>query len=545
MVWTSPYEPVDTSGTLLDLIAATSDRDRPALVDGPAGASVSYGTLAARTDRVAAGLAARGITQGDVVAVWAPNGPQWAAVALGAMAAGAAVTGISPSAAEREVQAQLLDSRAAILVAPPSQTPDVPIEVAAPEALIAVDAPPPAVDAPPPAVDAPPPAVALDPDAVALLPYSSGTTGLPKGVMLTHRNLVVAVRQIAGALRLTPRDTLIAVAPFAHVMGFVVNAAAGLAAGATVVTMPRFALEPYLDLVERHGATVLVVPPPIMNALARHPAVGQRDLSSVELVVCGGAPLGADVQRGVAERLPGVVTRQGWGLTETGAVATSPDRARPVAPGSVGRPMPSTAVRVVDPDTGADLGPGERGELWLRGPQVMAGYLGRPDATAAMVDADGWLRTGDLGVVDDDGQVFVVDRLKELIKVSAHHVPPAELEALIATHPAIADVAVVPRPDPEHGEIPIAVVVARGALDADELIAWVAERVAPYKRIRAVRFAGALPRTPAGKLLRRLLVAADGAVAVGGPAADDDRLVIEVRGGAARGAGDAGAHAAR
>jgi acyl-CoA synthetase (AMP-forming)/AMP-acid ligase II len=281
-----------------------------------------------------------------------------------------------------------------------------------------------------------------------------------------------------------------------------------------------------------------------MNALARHPAVGQRDLSSVELVVCGGAPLGAEVQRAVAERL-GVATRQGWGLTETAAIATSPDRERPVAAGSVGRPMPNTELRVVDPDSGADLGPGERGELWLRGPQVMAGYLGRPDATAAMVDADGWLRTGDLGVVDDDGQVFVLDRLKELIKVSAHQVPPAELEALIATHPAVADVAVVPRPDPEHGEIPVAVVVARGALDGAELMAWVAERVAPYKRIRAVRFTDALPRTPAGKLLRRLLVAADRAVAVGGPAADDDRLVIEVRGGAARGARDAGTHAAR
>jgi acyl-CoA synthetase (AMP-forming)/AMP-acid ligase II len=531
MVWTSPYEPVDTSGTLLDLIAAASYGARPALVDGPSGASVSYAALASRIDRVAAGLAARGIGQGDVVAVWAPNVPQWAGVALGAMAVGATVTGISPAAADREVQAQLLDSRASILVALPSRAPDVPIEVVTTEDLIAVDGPA--------------PAVALDPDAVALLPYSSGTTGLPKGVMLTHRNLVAAVRQIVGALRLTPRDTLIAVAPFAHVMGFVVNAAAGLAAGATVVTMPRFALEPYLDLVERHRATVLVVPPPIMNALARHPAVGQRDLSSVELVVCGGAPLGAEVQRAVAERLPGVVTRQGWGLTESGAVATSPDRGAPVAPGSVGRPMPSTELRVVDPDSGADRGPGERGELWLRGPQVMAGYLGRPDATAAMLDAAGWLRTGDLGLVDDDGQVFAVDRLKELIKVSAHQVAPAELEALIATHPAVADVAVVPRPDPEHGEIPIAVVVARGALDADELMAWVAERVAPYKRIRAVRFADALPRTPAGKLLRRLVVAADGAVAVGGPAADDDRLVIEVRGGAARGAGDAGAHAAR
>jgi acyl-CoA synthetase (AMP-forming)/AMP-acid ligase II len=308
--------------------------------------------------------------------------------------------------------------------------------------------------------------------------------------------------------------------------------------------MPRFELEPFLDLVARHRATVLVVAPPIMNALARHPAVGARDLSSLQLVVSGGAPLGAEVQRAVAERL-GVVTRQGWGLTETAATATAPDRERAVTPGSVGRPMPSTELRVVDPVSGADLGPGEPGELWLRGPQVMAGYRGRPDATAAMVDDDAWLHTGDLGLVDDDGQVFVVDRLKELIKVRGHQVAPAELEALLAMHPAVADVAVIGRPDPDNGEVPVAVVVARAAIDSAELMAWVAQRVAPYKRVRAVRFTDALPRTPAGKPLRRLIVAADRAVAAGGPALDDDRLVIEVGGGAARGAGRAGAHAAR
>jgi acyl-CoA synthetase (AMP-forming)/AMP-acid ligase II len=537
MVWTSPYEPVETGGTLHDLVVTTAVAmgDETALVDGPSGASVSYATLAARIDRVAAGLAARDVRPGDVIALWAPNVPQWAGVALGAMAAGATVTGISPAAAERERAAQLLDSRASVLVTVPSLAAAAQaaasIPVVTPEELIATDEPA--------------PAVVVDEDAVALLPYSSGTTGLPKGVMLTHANLAVAVRQIGGALNLTARDWLIAVAPFAHVMGFVVNAAAALSAGATLVTMPRFEFESFLALVERHRATVLVVAPPIMNALARHPAVATRDLSSVQLVVCGGAPLGVDVQRAVASRLPGAVTRQGWGLTETAAVATAPDRERPVAPGSVGRLMPNTELRVVDPGSGADLRSGEPGELWLRGPQVMAGYLGSPDATAAMIDADGWLRTGDLGLVDDDGQVFVVDRLKELIKVSAHQVAPAELEALLATHPAVADVAVIPRPDDEHGEIPVAVVVAAAAVDGAELMAWVAERVAPYKRVRAVRFADALPRTPAGKLLRRLIVAADQVMAVGGAASDDDRLVIEAGGGAARGAGRAGAHAAR
>jgi acyl-CoA synthetase (AMP-forming)/AMP-acid ligase II len=198
--------------------------------------------------------------------------------------------------------------------------------------------------------------------------------------------------------------------------------------------------------------------------------------------------------------------RLGYGLTETTATATAPDRVLDVAPGSVGRAMPGTELRVVDPHSGADLGPGDRGELWVRGPQTMAGYLGRPDAGAAMIDSEGWLRTGDLVVLDDDGQVFIVDRLKELIKVNGFQVAPAELEALLVSHPAIADAAVVARPDDACGEVPVAVVVAREPLDADELMAWVAGRVAPHKRIRAVRFAEAIPRTPAGKILRRALV---------------------------------------
>ena len=289
-------------------------------------------------------------------------------------------------------------------------------------------------------------------------------------------------------------------------MGFVITMASALASGATLVTLAQFAFEPYLELVERHRATVLIGPPPVMAALAGHPAVDARDLSSVELVVAGGAPVAAGIARAVGERLPGAVVRLGYGLTETAATATAPDRELAVAPGSVGRAMPSTELRVVDPQTGADLGPGEPGELWVRGPQTMAGYLHRPDATAAMIDADGWLRTGDLVVIDEEGQVFVVDRLKELIKVNAFQVAPAELEAVLATHPAVADAAVVGRADAASGEVPVAAVVTRDALDPEDLMAWVAARVAPYKRIRAVRFVDVIPRTPAGKILRRALV---------------------------------------
>jgi acyl-CoA synthetase (AMP-forming)/AMP-acid ligase II len=409
------------------------------------------------------------------------------------MAAGAAVTGVSPMCAERELAGQLMDCEASILVAAPELM-DVARRAGVRQAVAVGE-----IEG-----EGAAPAVALEPArAVALLPYSSGTTGLPKGVMLTHAN---GVGQVRAALKLGPRDTVVAVAPFAHVMGFVITMASALASGATLVTLAQFAFEPYLELVERHRATVLIGPPPVMAALAGHPAVDARDLSSVELVVAGGAPVAAGIARAVGERLPGAVVRLGYGLTETAATATAPDRELAVAPGSVGRAMPSTELRVVDPQTGADLGPGEPGELWVRGPQTMAGYLHRPDATAAMIDADGWLRTGDLVVIDEEGQVFVVDRLKELIKVNAFQVAPAELEAVLATHPAVADAAVVGRPDAASGEVPVAAVVARDALEAEDLMAWVAARVAPYKRIRAVRFVDAIPRTPAGKILRRALV---------------------------------------
>jgi acyl-CoA synthetase (AMP-forming)/AMP-acid ligase II len=291
-------------------------------------------------------------------------------------------------------------------------------------------------------------------------------------------------------------------------MGFVVSLCAPLAAGATVVTMPRYELHAFLGAIERHRVTVLAVPPPVFAALASDPAVDRYDLSTLQMIVSGGAPLGPQLQQAVAARFPGATVGQGYGLTETTAAIPVPARGGMV-PGSVGRRAPGTEARLVDPGTGRDTGRGEPGELWARGPQVMVGYLGRPAATAEVLGADGWLRTGDLARVDADGNIFIVDRLKELIKVNAFQVAPAEIEALLARHPQVADAAVIPRPDESAGEIPVAVVVPRGTLEPDELIGWVAERVASHKRIRAVRLVSEIPRTAAGKILRRELIEAD------------------------------------
>ncbi|HEX6025071.1 MAG TPA: AMP-binding protein [Solirubrobacter sp.] len=440
---------------------------RGPLVDGETGEAVP---LAARIRHVAGALAARGFSPGDVLALWAPNIPPWAGVAFGAMTAGGAVTGIHPAATDRDVAAQVETSGASVLVTVPEFADRAPGALVIGPELLSL-----------PTADVPPPP---DPDALALLPFSSGTTGLPKGVMLTHRNLVAAIGQIELALGLTERDVVLAVPPFCHMMGFVVTLAAPLAAGATVVTLPRWD-EAAID---RYGVTVLAVPPPLMMALARSP----HDHPSLELIVSGGAPVSAELQEAVAARFPHAAVAQGYGMTETSVAIAGPDRRRPTPPGSVGRPMHGTEVKLVD------------GELWVRGPQVMAGYLNAPTDD---LRADGWLRTGDLARMDADGNLYIVDRIKELIKVNALAVSPAELEALLLEHPLVADAAVAGRPDPRTGEVPVAFVVPRGDLEPDALIAWAAERVAPHKRLADVTLVDAIPRTPSGKIIRRALAA--------------------------------------
>ncbi len=350
------------------------------------------------------------------------------------------------------------------------------------------------------------PEVEIDPDNdLAALPYSSGTTGLPKGVMLTHLNLVSNLVQLQDSFEIKQDDVLVGCLPFFHIYGMTVIMNQGLHAGATIVTMPRFDLDQFLGLIETHGVTRAYVVPPIALALAKHPAVDGRDLSSLMTVMSGAAPLGAELAERVAERLDCKVI-QGYGLTETSPVThvVRPDGEN--KPGTIGPPLANTECRLVDPESGEEVAPGERGELWIRGPQVMRGYLNNDEATAATVDAEGWLHTGDIAVVDDDGFFEIVDRLKELIKYKGFQVAPAELEALMITHPEVADVAVIGVPDEEAGELPKAfVVAARDDLDSDQLMDWVAGQVSPQKKIRQVEVIEEIPKSPSGKILRRVL----------------------------------------
>jgi acyl-CoA synthetase (AMP-forming)/AMP-acid ligase II len=310
--------------------------------------------------------------------------------------------------------------------------------------------------------------------------------------------------QLDVSLPLGEQETLIAVLPFFHIYGMTCIMSGALRSGATVVTLPRFDLEQFLQALQEYGVTRAYLVPPIILALAKHPLVDKYDLSRLISISSGAAPLGLDIAEACAARL-GCIVKQGYGLTETSPVthANTDEQNRP---GTVGPGMPNTEYKVVDVVTGDALGSHQEGELCVRGPQVMKGYLNQPDATASTIDEEGWLYTGDVATVDDDGYVTIVDRIKELIKYKGFQVAPAELEALLATHPAIADAAVVGSPDEEAGEIPKAFVVLRQDIAPEEILAYVAERVAPHKRVRLLEIVEQIPRASSGKILRRVLV---------------------------------------
>ncbi|XP_043690696.1 4-coumarate--CoA ligase-like 9 [Telopea speciosissima] len=349
-------------------------------------------------------------------------------------------------------------------------------------------------------------------DPAAIL-YSSGTTGRVKGAILTHRNLIAL---IGGYYEMKPEateenpppDVSLMTLPLFHVFGMFMCVRA-VALAEAVVMMERFDFEVMLKAIEAYKVTYMPVSPPLVVAMAKSDLVAKYDLSSLRLLGCGGAPLGKEVAERFVARFPDVEIVQGYGLTEsTGSAARTmgPDESKQY--GSVGRLAENMEAKIVDPITGAAMPPGHQGELWLRGPIIMRGYAKDEEATANTLEPDGWLKTGDLCYFDSDGFLYIVDRLKELIKYKAYQVPPAELEQLLQSHPKIADAAVIPYPDEEAGQIPMAFVVRKPGsnLNEAEVIDYIAKKVAPYKKIRRVAFVNSIPKNPSGKILRRELV---------------------------------------
>lgn len=567
MIFRSPHPHIsipDVSFHEYVLAGTVSCEDKPAFVQGETGRTITHGELAAAVRATAAGLAQRGFRKGEVLAIQAPNLPEYPVVFLGATATGGTVTTLNPLHMAEETAKQLADSGARYLVTVPALAEQAREAAAAgrveeifllpgenggagtggyagashsrgSEESVAeksmaeesaaegsvqpgggqADAPGPRGDGVPMspfhdllATDAPLPRPDLDPvSEVAALPYSSGTTGLPKGVMLTHRNLVANLCQLVAVEPIGKDEVALGVLPFFHIYGMIVVMASVIREGATAVIMSRFDLEEMLLLMQNYGVTRANLVPPIILALAKDPSVREYDLERLRLVGSGAAPLGAEVARACEERI-GCQVREGYGLTETSPVThwNPPERNKH---GSVGPPLPNTEVMIAGLESGERLGPGEEGEVCIRGPQVMKGYLDQPEATASILDQGGWLHTGDVGRVDADGYLYVVDRVKELINYKGYQVPPAELEAVLVSHPAVADAAVIPSPHQEAGEVPKAFVVPAGEGTGDleeQLVDFVAGRVAPYKKVRRLEAVDEIPRSAAGKILRRVLV---------------------------------------
>jgi acyl-CoA synthetase (AMP-forming)/AMP-acid ligase II len=511
VIFRSPYPDVgipDVPLTPFILRHAERLANKPALIDGPSGRTLTYGQLADGVRRVASGLARRGFRKGDVFATVCPNVPEFALALYGVASLGGATTTLNPLYTAGEMHSQLADSGARFLLTLPERLATVREAVVGTrveEIFVFSEA----AGATPFQTlllhDGPLPPVAINPaEDVVMLPYSSGTTGRSKGVMLTHSNLVAALLTRLPLIPAPEGDTVVGVSPFFHIAGLS-HLSSALHAGATLVLQPRFDLQTFLQVLQDSRATRVSIPPPVVLELSRNPIVDEYDLSRLGLILWGSAPVGDAVTRACRERL-GCRVKQIYGLTEGSGGTHAVPIADEDRPGSAGVPLAGTEYKITGVGTGVALPPGQRGEICLRGPLVMKGYLNRPEETAQVIDAEGWLHTGDLGVADADGWLSVVDRLKELIKYKAFQVAPAELEAILLSHPAVADAAVIPSPDEEAGEVPKAFVVLKNEATPEELMAHVAEHVAPYKKIRGLEFIDQIPKSAAGKILRRVLV---------------------------------------
>ncbi|KAF2919922.1 hypothetical protein DAI22_08g171400 [Oryza sativa Japonica Group] len=452
-------------------------RDRACLIDGATGETLSFGDVDALSRRVAAGLSSIGVCHGSTVMLLLPNSVEFAVAFLASSRLGAVTTTANPLHTPPEIAKQVAASGATVVVTEP--------------AFVAID---------------------VANDAVAL-PYSSGTTGLPKGVMLSHRGLVTSVAQLVDGenpnLHLREDDVVLCVLPMFHVYSLHSILLCGMRAGAAIVVMKRFDTVKMLQLVERHGVTIAPLVPPIVVEMAKSDALDRHDLSSIRMVISGAAPMGKELQDIVHAKLPNAVLGQGYGMTEAGPVLSMcmafAKEPTPVKSGACGTVVRNAELKIVDPDTGLSLPRNQPGEICIRGKQIMKGYLNNPEATEKTIDKDGWLHTGDIGFVDDDDEIFIVDRLKELIKYKGFQVAPAELEAMLIAHAAVADAAVVPMKDDSCGEIPVAFVVARdgSGITDDEIKQYVAKQVVFYKRLHKIFFVDAIPKAPSGKILRK------------------------------------------
>jgi long-chain acyl-CoA synthetase len=511
-----PMDIPDVPYDSLVRMAAERTPDRKAIIYH--NLALTYRETVSTINCIANGLYDLGLRKGDCICIYTTNRPEYTLTFIAAASLGVVASPMNPAYKEREVSYQLENSEAqAILI----QRELVPVLQ-----LVLQDKPLPnlkhilvtgekALEGLPDALplatlirrSAPknPPHVAITGDDLLALPYSSGTTGLPKGTMLTHRNLVSNNLQFISALKTDVTDVGLLFLPFYHIYGVMLTGSF-LACGGTQVMMERFDLLQSLELCEKYNVSYYFAVPPIILALANAP-VDLSKLKSVKYIISGAAPLPMEPARKLQEKIETTV-EQGYGLTEasplTHAQPNDPDLVRLA---SVGMPTHNTEQKIVDIETGErELPQGEDGEIIIRGPQVMKGYWKAPEETARTL-RDGWLYTGDVGHVDEDGYTYIIDRKKEMIKYKGFGIAPAEIEALLMEHPAVMDSAVIGVSDDEAGELIKGLVVLRKGQNAtaDEIIAFANGKLSGYKRLHFIEFIDAIPKTASGKILRRNL----------------------------------------
>jgi len=505
---------------LHDLVLDSCRRNaaKTALVDASCSHRLTYAEYGDAVESVARGLIAAGLSPGEVVAIFLPNSWEFCVAYHAITLAGGIPTLLNPSYRDREVHYQVSNSGAVFLILDAPQLDGISLaslpqlrrvfytrqQTAGAEpfsSLLARHTP-----------ALPRPAASSD-QTLAALPYSSGTTGLPKGVMLSHRNLVANVYQVIApdGAALNHDDTILCFLPLYHIYGLNVILNPSLILGAMLVLMPRFNVEQLTRLIVSESVTMMPLVPPAMNALCLAAEAGQFPLNhGVRWVKSGAAPLAPDLPRRFTS-LTRILVAQGYGMTEASPVTHLGYLRRELyRPDSIGHPVAQTDCRVINgTDLSSEAQMGDPGELVMRGPQFMLGYWNEPEATASVL-RDGWYWSGDIVTRDAKGFYRVVDRRKEMIKYNGFPVAPAEVEAVLLEHPAVREAGVVGRPDPGAGEIPVAFVALRegfssGEKLAAELCAFVADRLTGYKQPREVRFIHSVPKTASGKILRREL----------------------------------------
>ncbi|KAJ4963710.1 hypothetical protein NE237_023649 [Protea cynaroides] len=503
-------------------ISSRAHNGKIAFIDASTGHYLTFPEVWRAIDSVASCLSEMGVRKGQVVLLLSPNSIFFPIVCLSVMSLGAIITTTNPLNTPQEIRKQIADSKPILAFTTQTLLPKLsgtglPIVLIGQHDNLSIKQSR-IVSSLEDMIKKDPSSLGtrvrerVSQDDTATLLYSSGTTGASKGVVSSHRNLIAMVQTIVNRFRLEDGEqTFICTVPMFHIYGLVAFASGLLASGSTIVVLSKFEMDEMLSAIVKYRATYLPLVPPILVALINHAETvkSKYDLGTLQSVLSGGAPLSKEVIEGFSEKYPTVRILQGYGLTETTGIGASTDSAEESKRyGTAGLLSPSMEAKIVDPETGEPFPVNRTGELWLRGPSVMKGYFSNPEATTSTLDSQGWLRTGDICYIDDDGYIFVVDRLKELIKYKGYQVPPAELEALLLTHPEIADAAVIPFPDKDVGQFPMAYVVRKAGINLSEVAVmdFVAKQVAPYKKIRRVAFVGSIPKNPSGKILRKDLI---------------------------------------